>query len=308
MPSKKSQGMLHMIRAHKRLVAGISNNVLNIDPPIERVARSHMVGTSAEIIRDFPLPALMVSPRETVIENGCILHLHGGAYLSGGLLQCRVLIGPICASSGVRAMTFSYRLAPEHKYPAQLEDALAAYQFLLDQGYSADRIVLVGESAGGNLALSLTRRLRDQGQALPAGLALLSPWADLTQSGESYRTLRDVDATLDPEELYAAGITFAGSEARLADPDISPLFADFHGFPPTAIHCGTHEILLSDSESLEYRMLAHGVNAHLIRWEGMCHVFQAFGFEESRASNIQLGAFVRACLEGKLQRIPENIG
>ena len=120
--------------------------------------------------------------------------------------------------------------------------------------------------------------------------------------------MRDVDATLDPEELYAAGITFAGSEARLADPDISPLFADFHGFPPTVIHCGTNEILLSDSESLEYRMLAHGVNAHLIRWEGMCHVFQAFGFEESRASNIQLGAFVRACLEGKLQRIPENIG
>ena len=306
MPSKKSQGMLHMIRAHKRLVTGLSNSVMHIDPPIERVARSHIVGTSAEIIRDFPMPALMVTPRETVIEDACILHLHGGAYMSGGLLQCRVLIGPICAFSGVRAMTFSYRLTPEHIYPAQLEDALQAYQYLLSQGYSADRIVLVGESAGGNLALSLTRRLRDEGRPLPAGLALLSPWADLAQTGESYRALRNEDATLDPDELLAAGIAFAGGPERLTDPDISPLYADFHGFPPAVIHCGTKEILLSDSENLEKRMLEDGVNAHLIRWEGMCHVFQAFGFEESRASNMQLGAFVRACLEGKLPGMPEN--
>lgn len=297
MPSKKSQGMLHMIRAHKRLMTGLTSNVMSIDPPIERVARARVAGTAARIVEELPFPALMVTPRENPLQDACLLHLHGGAYVSGGLLQCRFLIGPICALCGAPALTFSYRLAPQFPYPAQLEDALTAYHYLIDQGFASQRIVLVGESAGGNLALSLTRRLRDEGSPLPAGLVLMSPWTDLAQRGESYQTLRDVDATLNPQELMDDALQFAGSAERLTDPEISPLYADFHGFPPVEIHCGTHEILLSDAESLENNLLRDGVKAHLIRWEGMCHVFQAFGFEESRASNAQIAAFIRACLE-----------
>ena len=119
---------------------------------------------------------------------------------------------------------------------------------------------------------------------------------DLAQRGESYRTLQDVDATLNAGGLMESALQFAGSSERLQSPEISPLYGDFTGFPPTLIHCGTSEILLSDSEGLERAMLRDGVDARLVRWAGMCHVFKAFGFEESKASNRQIGLFLRRCL------------
>ena len=299
MPTRKSQGMLGLIRSHKQLAARFSRDVImRIDPPVETVAKLRTNGTTARAVPGLAMPALLVTPRQRVVEDGAILHLHGGAYVSGGIMQCRALISPICAAAGARARTFCYRLAPRHPNPAQVEDALRAYQSLRDQGYPPDKIALVGESAGGNLALALTLRLREMGEKLPAGLALLSPWVDLKQTGDSYRTLRDQDATLNGEELLRCAIQFAGSRERLADPDISPLYADFTGFPPTLIHCGTQEILLSDSERLERALLRDGVDARLVRWAGMCHVFQAFGFEESKASNRQIGLFLRSCLQG----------
>ena len=300
LPSKRSQNMLNTIRKHKKTVLNLSRDVMQVDPPLEYVAKMRVMGTTAaraEGLAD--LPALMVYPHTRLVSDACILHLHGGAYVSGGMLQCRTLISPISACAGVQALTFAYRLAPQHPYPAQLEDALTAYRYLLAQGFGPERIVLVGESAGGNLALALTMKLRDLGEPLPAGIALLSPWVDLAQKGESYRTLASLDATLNAEELMRDALAFAGSPERLADPDISPVYADFKGFPPVEIHCGTHEILLSDSEGLDQAMRRDGVKVHLIRWEGMCHVFQAFGFEESKVSNIQLGAFIRSCLEGR---------
>ena len=299
MPSRRSQEMLDLIRSHKKLASNVSNGMLmKIDAPPDKVAKMRVSGTTAKIVEDLDMPAVMIAPKEIEAENAVLLHLHGGAYVYGGLLQSRALISPICAEAGIRAITFSYRLAPEHPYPAQLEDAYRVYQFLRGAGFPARKIGLVGESAGGNLALALTMRLREEGEELPGALALLSPWADLAQTGESYEMLKDVDATLNAEELMQSAIAFAGSEERLKDADISPIFADFHGFPPTLIQCGTSEILLSDSEKLEQAMLRDGVDAHLVRWEGMCHVFQAFGFEESRAANHQIGAFLLSHLKG----------
>ena len=293
MPSRRSQEMLDLIRSHKKLASSVSNGMLmKIDAPAERVAKMRVSGTRAKLVEGLDMPAVMIEPKEIREESAVLMHLHGGAYVSGGLLQCRALISPICAEAGIRALTFSYRLAPQHPYPAQLEDAYRAYRFLRQSGYPAQKIGFVGESAGGNLALTLTLRLRAEGEALPGALALLSPWTDLKQTGESYRTLKDADATLNAEELLESAISFAGSEERLASPEISPLFASFKGFPPTLIHCGTREILLSDSERLDENMLRDGVDAHLVRWEGMCHVFQAFGFEESKAANHQIGAFL----------------
>ena len=297
MPTKRSQGMLGLIRSHKRFATGIGNNVMQIEPSAKTVARLRMYGTRAVETPSLGMPGLMVYPHTRLISRGAILHLHGGAYVSGGLMQCRAIISPICAAAGTPALTFSYRLAPEYPYPAQLEDALRAWRYLRDAGF--ENIVFVGESAGGNLALALALKLRDLGERLPCGIALMSPWVDLAQRGDSYRTLAQLDATLNAEELLASAIAFAGSKERLADPAVSPLYADFHGFPPVEIHCGTHEILLSDSETLERNMLRDGVDVHLIRWAGMCHVFQAFGFDESRASNQHLGAFVLRCLAGK---------
>lgn len=299
MPSKYSLGVLGVIRSHKQLAAKISNRILTrVDPPLDMVARLRMNGTVAEVVRDLDMPTLRVTPKKAEVKDGIILHLHGGAYVSGGILQCRAVISPICAAAKAPALTFCYRLAPRYRYPAQVEDALKAYDYLRGQGYAPRNIVLAGESAGGNLALVLTKKLLERGDEPPAGLALLSPWTDLMQTGESYQTLQDVDPTLNARELMACAFYYAGRKFRLAWPEISPIYGDFIGFPPTLIHCGTHEILLSDSERLEKAMLRDGVHVRLVRWEGMCHVFQAFGFEESRLSNHQIGRFLFDRLTG----------
>ena len=299
MPTRRSQEMLGLIRAHKKLASRFSQTVLmRAEPPVERVAGMRVSGTTARSVKGLHLPALLVTPEKVEVHGAAILHLHGGAYVSGGILQCRSLISPICAAAGVRALTFCYRLAPQYPYPAQLEDAYRAYRYLRDQGFAAEKIAFVGESAGGNLALALALRLRDEGEKLPCAIALLSPWVDLAQRGDSYKTLQGVDATLDGEELLQCAIRFSGGEDKLQDPRISPVYADFTGFPPVQIHCGTNEILLSDSEQLELALLRRGVKAQLLRWVGMCHVFQAFGFEESRASNRQIGMFLKKHLAG----------
>ncbi len=295
MPTKRSQEMLELIRTHKKAASDFSNGwLMKVDAPAGAVAKLRLKGTTGSVVTDLGMPAVMVSPGKVDIPDAVILHMHGGAYVSGGILQCRTLISPICAAAGVRALTFSYRLAPHYPYPAQLEDALRAYRYLLNQGFSPRKIAFVGESAGGNLALALALRLRAEGEDMPGAIALLSPWADLAQTGESYAALTDVDATLDGEELMKSAIAFAGSISRLRDPDISPAYASFAGFPPVLIHCGTSEILLSDSETLAHAMLRDGVEVHLVRWAGMCHVFQAFGFEESKAANHQVGQFIKS--------------
>ena len=294
MPSQRSQKTLGLIRAHKRAASALSRSwIMRLDPTAKSVARLRMVGTRAENIEVLGMPAVMILPQHIAVEDAVILHMHGGAYVSGGILQSRAIASPVCAAAQVRTLTFSYRLAPRDPYPAQLEDAYRAYCYLRGQGYVPGQIAFMGESAGGNLALALAAKLRDQGEEMPAAIALMSPWADLAQLGDSYEKLVDVDATLDAEDLMKSAIAFAGSPSRLTDGDISPVYADFTGFPPVQMHCGTHEILLSDSEQLEKAMLRDGVQAQLFRWVGMCHVFQAFGFEESRASAHQIGLFLR---------------
>ncbi len=297
MPSKRSQETMDLLRAHKKIAAGIGGSLLmKVDVPAEAAARMRMQGTSGAVVEGLQMPALMITPGAVEIPDAVILHMHGGAYVSGGLLQSRRLISPITAAAGVRALTFSYRLAPRFPYPAQLEDALRAYRYLRGAGFSPRKIAFVGESAGGNLALALALKLRDAGEEMPGAIALLSPWADLAQTGESYTALADVDATLDGESLLESAAAFAGGPDRLRDPDISPVYASFTGFPPVLIHCGTEEILLSDAEMLERALLRDGVEARLVRWAGMCHVFQAFGFEESKAANRQIGQFIKSRL------------
>ncbi len=298
MPSKRSQDTMDLLRSHKKIAAKFGGGwLMKVDVPAEAAARMRMNGTSGAVVDGLGMPAVMITPGTVDIPDAVILHMHGGAYVSGGLLQSRRLISPITAAAGVRALTFSYRLAPQFPYPAQLEDALNAYRYLLSLGCSPRKIAFVGESAGGNLALALALHLRDAGEEMPAAIALLSPWVDLAQTGDSYTALADVDATLDGEELLKSAVGFAGGTDRLKDPYISPVYASFSGFPPVLIHCGTQEILLSDSEMLDRALLRDGVEAHMVRWAGMCHVFQAFGFEESKAANHQIGQFLKTHLE-----------
>lgn len=300
MPTKESQFVLNTLRANRKLFARLGEGMMRLGGSNPALATLPMLGTQGRSFQVGEIPALWITPSQAVSgEARLILHCHGGAYMSGGLLQARAIASKVCAVTGIPVLTFAYRLAPAHPYPAALEDGLAVYQHALSLGYTPQRMALTGESAGGNLCLILCKALQAQKQPLPAGLGLMSPWTDLAQTGPSYKTLKGVDATLDGPSLYQAALDYAGSPQRLYDPMISPVYGDFHGFPPTLIHAGTHELLLSDAEALMAAMKRDGVAATLVRWEGMCHVFQAFGFPESRMALRALGDFL-------LQLLPQH--
>lgn len=204
-----------------------------------------------------------------------ILYCHGGGYTSGGLGFSKVLASKLTRATGMDTLAFDYRLAPEHPYPAAVEDALTAWGHLESLVIAPGDIVLAGDSAGGNLALVLCLKLREAGRGLPGALLLMSPWTDMTASGESLRGRAGIDPVLTPEYMYAVREAYAGG----LDPSdclLSPLFADFAGFPPALIQVGTHEILYSDAERLAERMLAAGADCRLEVWENMWHDFQMY--------------------------------
>ena len=300
MPTKKSQWVLNSIRNNRALVEMLSDRMMHADAPADRVAGMPMLGTKGKSLLIGDVPAILVSPGCMSDTDMIILHMHGGAYVSGGLLQARVLASQIAASSCLNVMTFAYRLAPEYPYPAQLQDAWTVYAYLLEQGFAPHHIALTGESAGGNLALALALKLKKEGLPMPACLALMSPWGDVELTGVSYQALQNEDPTLDFEAIQKAAHDFTGGNAALLrDPIVSPIHADFTGFPPVQIHVGTKELLLSDAETLADVLLRDHVQVTLMRWEGMCHVFQVFGFPESRMSMKAIGQFMRDQLFGQ---------
>ena len=204
-----------------------------------------------------------------------ILYCHGGGYTSGGLGFSKVLSSKLTRATGLDVLAFDYRLAPEHPYPAAVEDAQAAWDHLMRLGFGARDVVLAGDSAGGNMALVLCLRLRAEGRMLPGALLLMSPWTDMTCSGESLTERADIDPVLTPEYIYAVREAYAGG-LDPAQPELSPLLADLAGLPPTLIQVGTHEILFSDAERLAERMKAAGTECRLEVWEGMWHDFQMY--------------------------------
>lgn len=226
-----------------------------------------------------------------------LLHLHGGGYVMGSLSSHRGLVSRIALACGIQAVLPEYRLAPEHPFPAALEDALAIYHALLASGVAASRIVLGGDSAGGGLALSTLLALRDAGAPLPAAAVLLSPYTDQTFSGESITTRAGIDPWLDPSLLEPFCRLYAGDHDR-SDPRISPLLGDLRGLPPLLIHVGDQEILLSDSTRLAERAQAAGVAVELEVWPELWHVFHLFApvLPEASAALEKIGAFVRGKL------------
>jgi acetyl esterase/lipase len=223
-----------------------------------------------------------------------ILYLHGGGYCICSLDTHRGLAARLALASQTRVLIIDYRLAPENPFPAALEDALSAYRWLLEQGYSAQHIAIGGDSAGGGLALATILRLRDAKQILPAALFLLSPWTDLTFSGDSHRTLRAIDPIFGGE---SSSLKFGPAYLGVEDPTnplVSPLFADLHEFPPTLIHVGSDEILLDDSTRLNVKLKASGVVTRLEIWDGMWHVFQIFApyVPEAQLAICQIGEFI----------------
>lgn len=214
-----------------------------------------------------------VSVNRTHTRKHVILHCHGGGYSTGSSLYARTLTSKLAAAASMDVLCFDYRLAPEHPYPAAGEDAMKAWDYLMLLGYGAKDVILTGDSAGGNMALALTLRLKEEGRLLPGGIVLMSPWTDLTSSGESFETRADLDPVLNRAYIDRMIRNYA-PDRDLRDPLISPLYGNFEGFPPTYVQAGENEILLSDAQRL-YRALADAnVPARLDVYPGMWHVFQ----------------------------------
>jgi cation diffusion facilitator CzcD-associated flavoprotein CzcO/acetyl esterase/lipase len=206
-------------------------------------------------------------------ESRAVLHLHGGAYVVGSSRTHRGMAAQIAIASGAPVHLPDYRLGPEHKHPAALEDAVAAYRDLLASGIDAKSIVVAGDSAGGGLAVALATRLRDEGEQLPGGLVILNGWLDLTCSGASMSFNADRDVGLLRAWTAHGGELYRGDTDPL-DPELSPIRADLRGLPPTYLQVGTHDLLLSDSELFAERAREAGVDVGFERFEGMWHDFQ----------------------------------
>jgi epsilon-lactone hydrolase len=238
------------------------------------------------------VPVQWISPRDHG-SNQVILYFFGGGYITGSPEEDLGITARISEFSGCKVCAPYYRLSPEHPYPAALEDAWLVYKTLHDQ-HSARSLALAGESAGGNLALALISAIGLKGLEMPAALALLSPWCDLTHSGDTIKTLDGIDPTLDLEhQLQHMARAYAGGRA-LESPEISPLFSELSaGFPATVISTGTRDLLLSDCARLSTKLRAAGVKVDLHVWEGMWHVFEYYPeLPEAEASIRNIAAFL----------------
>lgn len=211
--------------------------------------------------------------------------------MTGSSLYARTITSKLADSTSMDVLSFDYRLAPEHPFPAALEDALKIWDHLMLTGYGARDIIVAGDSAGGNLALTLVHKLKQQERLLPRGLVLLSPWTDLTASGKTHQTKANIDPILNARYLEEVTEAYAGGQ-DLSDPLISPLFGDFTGFPPAYIQVGGNEILLSDSTRLHKKMLKADVSAHLEIFHGMWHVFQMSRFKRAYDAIEQCAEFI----------------
>jgi acetyl esterase/lipase len=220
-----------------------------------------------------------------------ILYCHGGGYTSGSFRYARSITNKLASSTSMDVISFDYRLAPEHPYPAALEDALNVWDHLMYYGYGARDIIIAGDSAGGNLAVELTLKLKEQNRLLPRGLVLLSPWVDFTMSGKSHREKAEEDPIL-TEEYLRRSLEYYAPEMDVKDPRLSPIFADFTGFPPTYIQVGTNEILLSDASRLQRQMQKYHVPVKMEYYPGMWHVFQMSPLKTAYRAMDQVAEFI----------------
>ncbi len=222
-----------------------------------------------------------------------LLFLHGGGYSIGSIDSHRDLVARLCRAAGCTGLSLGYRLAPEHPFPAQLEDAVAGYRGLLEKGFAAERVVVGGESAGGGLTLSLLVKLRDEGLPLPAGAFCISPWVDLEGLGASVQQNARFDyLNRKVLQIYASRFVTDGD---LRTPLAAPLYANLDGLPPLLIHAGEAEVLLDDARSITDRARQAGVEVELEVWPDMIHAWHAYApiVAQGRDAIARLGEFVQ---------------
>jgi acetyl esterase/lipase len=268
--------------------------------------RKHM----EELTRSAPIPE---GARFTPVEAGgvpcewvevpgakadaTLLYLHGGGFTIGSVRTHHALVARLASATGARALTVDYRLGPEHPFPAAVDDALAAYRWLVRTGVDPRRIVVAGDSAGGGLTVALLLALRDAGDALPAAGVCISPWTDLACEGASMTSRADRDPMVQRDGLLQMAAAYlAGQDPRA--PLSSPIHADLRGLPPLLVHVGTAETLLDDATRLAARARAAGVAVDLEVWDDMIHVWHAFAplLPEADEAIARIGTWVRSAL------------
>jgi len=229
-----------------------------------------------------------------VNDASAMLYLHGGGYVLGSMRTHRVMLAHLARAAGIKVLGLEYRLAPENPFPAPVEDALAAYRWLLNRGYDPKRIVLAGDSAGGGLVVSAMVAMRYVGEPLPAAGVCISPWVDMEATGRTFVTNAASDPSVTRERiLHIASLYLAGKPPQA--PFASPIHADLRGLPPLLVQVGSIETLLDDANALTERAKAAGVPVQLEVWEDMPHVWHHFApiLPEAQQAIARIGEFVR---------------
>ncbi|MBU5289447.1 alpha/beta hydrolase [Paraclostridium bifermentans] len=238
------------------------------------------------------IKAAWIESLNSIKNKGVIIYLHGGCYIYGNINNYCTIPVQISNTTGLKVLSVNYSLAPENPFPKAIEDVQNIYEYLIEEGYTSDQIVIVGDSAGGGLALATVIKLRDLKVDLPAALGLFSPWVDLTLKGDTIETLKDFDNVLSKRQLEGAAKIYAEKQ-ELINPLISPVFADLKNCPPMMILAGGREILLSDSINLARRANLDNTTVNFIVWDKLDHVFAVDStLPESKEAIEILGKFL----------------
>lgn len=291
MPSPELQMVLEMLRSAPPFAGDIATRRANLEvmataapPPADIVYQPTTMGG---------VPAEWTSAEEHD-PHRVLLYLHGGGYCIGSVATHRGLTGPLARAARARVLSLGYRLAPEHPFPAAIEDAVTAYRGLLDSGQRPERLAIGGDSAGGGLTIATLLTLRDRKLPMPGAAVALSPWLDLTQSGDSIRTRDEIDPMLHRSDLELFANEYLGDHDP-RDPLASPLFADLGGLPPLLLQVGTAEVLLDDTLRFAAAARRAGVEVSVDAYDDMFHVWQAFEafLPEAKDAIGRLGDFLR---------------
>lgn len=289
--SRRNQNLMHLIKRAHGLVE---------HPDLEKHRQSQdaigslLGNTKAVSYREVDIEGIYgewVGVNRAHMKKYVLLHCHGGGYSTGSCLYARTLTSKLAESTSMDVLCFDYRLAPENPYPAAIEDAMKAWNYLMLLGYGARDVILTGDSAGGNLALALCLKLKEQRRLLPRGLVLMSPWTDLTSSGESFESKGALDPVLNKPYIDRMVSAYAYGQ-DLRDPMVSPLYGNFEGFPPAYIQVGENEILLSDSIRLHQAFVDANVSVRMDIYPGMWHVFQMSPVKAAREAMNKNAEFI----------------
>jgi acetyl esterase/lipase len=289
-----SQQLAKVLEIIKSQPSNPNASVERVRAGMERVAERVASDVQCEPIEAAGVGAEWIVPPNAA-QDRVILYLHGGGYVMGSINTHRAMIARIARASRAKALALNYALAPEQPFPAALNDATAAYKWLLAQGYKPGKIVISGDSAGGGLVISTLLALRDSKTPLPAGAAAISPWTDLTGSGASVLSRAAVDPMVAGDGLLRMAKQYAGDN-DLKAPLISPVFADFTGLPPLLIQVGDAEVLLDDATRTAERAKSAGVDVEIEVWPEMVHVWHVFAkiLPEGQQAIDRIGEFVVA--------------